>query len=205
MDPYIIVKDIDSNFCYIRYYGIDTIMMKANNYINATKICNSTNKRFREWYSMKSSKDIIRIIMKNKHEKPIIDVGLGPSGPYRYETVGTYVHYNIIPHVVAWAYPLHAVKFSKIINNNTEHGADTITYKDNNDIRELTKIICKMYYRDIVDIRESIKKLDNNYKKNIRKLQQNERFQYRIALLESKINTILAFVNNETIKGNCNS
>lgn len=45
----LISKEINDRFCYIRYDEFELIMMKENNYINATKLCKLGNKEFYNW------------------------------------------------------------------------------------------------------------------------------------------------------------
>ncbi|UWX11387.1 CRPV-278 [Crowpox virus] len=56
----LITREIDKRFCYIKYDTFELIMMKENNYVNATKLCILGNKRFRDWLRLDGSKDLIK-------------------------------------------------------------------------------------------------------------------------------------------------
>ncbi|QRM15506.1 N1R/p28-like protein [Mudlarkpox virus] len=58
----LITREIDERFCYIQYDKFELIMMKENNYVNATKMCKFENKRFRNWIRLDGSKELIRKI-----------------------------------------------------------------------------------------------------------------------------------------------
>src|ERR1051325_3786373 len=61
----IITKDLDNRFCRIQYDEFDLIMMKDNNFINATKLCTLGNKDFHYWLTNKNSKELIEEVKMN--------------------------------------------------------------------------------------------------------------------------------------------
>ena len=50
-----IYKDINDRYGLANYLDHEIIIMKENNYINMTKLCDKYNKRFRKWKENKSS------------------------------------------------------------------------------------------------------------------------------------------------------
>ncbi|QRI42881.1 N1R/p28-like protein [Cheloniid poxvirus 1] len=77
-------------------------MLKENGFINATKLCNLGNKKFRNWRKLQSSKDLIRIISFSNNvwnikspgsdlSRVILEVGTESKGKHQYEVAGSYV------------------------------------------------------------------------------------------------------------------
>ncbi|RXG68464.1 putative KilA-N domain-containing protein [Armadillidium vulgare] len=68
----LITKKIKDNFYFIRYDEFELILNKENGYVNATKLCKLTgneHKIFKRWYSLNSSKELIKEI---KNEQVIL-------------------------------------------------------------------------------------------------------------------------------------
>lgn len=86
-------------------------------YINITKICSLKNKEFYDWSKKTSSKLIIKEIL-SVPEFDGTDLTVRVTSGSRYEayTRGTYIHPELVPHVVSWISPKFAIKVSKIVN-----------------------------------------------------------------------------------------
>jgi len=100
-------------------YGDFTVTMNTTNgYINATKLCADGGKRFDHWLENKGNKEMIKCFGEFIKSSPGIPGELSimnMSGSY--ETRGTYVHPDLIPHIASWVSPAFAYKVSKIVNN----------------------------------------------------------------------------------------
>ncbi|AAR83566.1 transcriptional regulator [Canarypox virus] len=125
----LVTREIDERFCYIKYDIFELIMMKENNYINATKLCKLGGKEFNKWICLDESKELIKTIeetnnvWKVKSSGPdlaqleiIITVSNEGKNDKKYEVAGSYVHPDLIPHIAFWISPSFAIKVSKIIN-----------------------------------------------------------------------------------------
>ena len=100
-------------------YGDFTVTMNmTNGYINATKLCADGGKRFDHWVENKGNKVMVKCFGEFIKSSPGIPGELSimnMSGSY--ETRGTYVHPDLIPHIASWVSPAFAYKVSKIVNN----------------------------------------------------------------------------------------
>ena len=125
-------------------------MMKDTGYINATKMCSSGGKEYRDWSKNKSSKELIdalenKLALENTHgssENSDLTLLNGnvriitlPSPPCKFiqtcnETEmdrvksGTYCHPLLIPHIACWVSPEFALLVSEVV-----HGYITQEYK----------------------------------------------------------------------------
>ncbi|UOX38656.1 KilA N domain protein [Finch poxvirus] len=126
---YLVTREIDERFCYIKYDTFELIMMKDNNYINATKLCKLGGKNLKHWLENKQSKDLIKELEDiNSVCKPfpagrnssqleiIITVSDEGKNDKKYEVAGSYVHQDPLPHIASWISPSFAIKVYKIVN-----------------------------------------------------------------------------------------
>ena len=116
----IIFRNINENYSVGKYGDFRVIIMRENGYINATKLCadaminNNIKKEFKEWLKNDNSKMLIKEISlstnipSNKLVKTLRNASDGIKG--------TYVHPDLIPHIVSWASPQFAMKISEIVN-----------------------------------------------------------------------------------------
>lgn len=122
----IIYESINEKFGYGEYLGFKVIIMKENGYINATRMCNDISeiikkdKAFRYWKKIESAKELIEEVENNiKADGGILSSAIiihkGGLQELQY-LQGSYVHPDIIVHIVSWASPKIAIKVSKIIN-----------------------------------------------------------------------------------------
>ncbi|UOX38634.1 KilA N domain protein [Finch poxvirus] len=171
----LVTREIDERFCYIKYDTFELIMMKDNNYINATKLCKLEGKDFHRWKRLEGTKELIKKVneMNNvwnvKSSPPdlggmILEVKNESKGKHQYEVAGSYVHPDLIPHIASWISPLFAVKVSKIINCYVS-GKYEFKLKEkemeikekettNKELLELLREFDKKYDRDIAEAKE---------------------------------------------------
>lgn len=113
-------KGINDDYSWGRYGSFKVIIMKANGYINATKICNDAKtkngkkKEFKHWKENNTVNELINEISLLV-DKPADQLFIAITGG-KNEIRGTYVHPDLIPHIASWASPTFAVKVSQIIN-----------------------------------------------------------------------------------------
>jgi len=62
----IIFEHINEKYAYGAYGDFKVIIMKKNNYINATKLCNENNKRYEYWSRNLSNEELINKVKKRK-------------------------------------------------------------------------------------------------------------------------------------------
>jgi hypothetical protein len=96
------------------YAGIAVMVMEGTDYINATKLCSDSNKRFESWQQNASSKDLIREVAKETGIKE--DDLMMRSRSRDKEERGVYVHRYLIPSIMLWTSPKHAFKISQYVD-----------------------------------------------------------------------------------------
>ncbi|UOX38810.1 KilA N domain protein [Finch poxvirus] len=174
-----ITRHIDNKFCCIRYGNLELIMLKFNCYINATKLCNLGNKRFRNWRRLESSKELIKTLSNKNNDKVMLEIGLISNSIFKYELVGTYVHPDLVPYIVLWTFPSIATVYSDIINRylsnsfkvryNCINPVYCFRHDYSGKFKKNAGIIGK--YKDYID--------------NLK--EQNKILEYRVSNLEEKI------------------
>ncbi|QRY18968.1 ORF-98 [Teiidae poxvirus 1] len=107
----------DKEYIHIFEHSTILIVMKENNYINATKLCDSRGKKFKDW---KYSKDARELLSKFRFTYPgkdlIIYVTKSECSNPKYDSSGFYLHQDLIFAVAYWIAPLMAVNVNKILN-----------------------------------------------------------------------------------------
>ncbi|AYP74224.1 N1R/p28-like protein [Fowlpox virus] len=181
-----ITRHIDNKFCCIRYGNLELIMLKDNGFINATKLCNLGNKKFRNWRKLQSSKDLIRILSFNNNDKIILEIGLISTSIYRYELVGTYVHRDLIPYIALWVFPNVAIIYSDVINRYLINCVDP-----KHDVNYFVNAMCYLNNKYARKLKKNTKMVEMRYKNYTDKLkEQNRILEYRISKLEEKIRSL---------------
>ncbi len=105
---------IDDDFCKAKYGDFEVIMMIKNGYMNATKLCISGDKRYKDWFRNKENKELINYFEKDNNMKQTIHINKGGE---KHNINGTYVHPDLVPHIGSWISLKFASKVSKIVNN----------------------------------------------------------------------------------------
>ena len=111
------VKSIDikdDNFEIIQnYLGLEFIMLKYNRYVNITKLCVSTNKKYLHYTRTSNYKEIYDSLINEGISEPSIEI-LDVSNTFR----GTYVHEELAIAVSTWISVDFFRKVTKIISNH---------------------------------------------------------------------------------------
>ena len=154
----LVFEQIEGNFWFAAYGPFRVIMMKDTGYINATKLCSSGGKEYKEWIKNKSSKELMHALednmaLQNTHgslensDSTLADANLGitplaspacifvktaNNTPTEQLKSGTYCHPDLIPHIACWVSADFAMKVSKVVN-----GYITLEYKNKLDAMEL--------------------------------------------------------------------
>src|SRR3977135_1972039 len=136
----LVFEQIEGNFWYAAYGPFRVIMMKDTGYVNATKLCKSGGKDYKDWSRLKGSHELIHAIENElalENTLPISNVQICTMQKLACKQVqtrnrsdegqqisGTYCHPDLIPHIACWISPDFALKVSKIVN-----GYITMEYK----------------------------------------------------------------------------
>ncbi|ARF02695.1 SWPV1-092 [Shearwaterpox virus] len=179
-----ITRHIDNRFCYVRYGNLELIMLKENGFINATKLCNLANKKFRNWRQLKSAKDLIKTLSYKHNIRVIKEIGLMSDCLYRYELVGTYVHRDLIPYIISWAFPSVAIMYCNVINNCLTNPYGQYLRDSTNYFLDATCF--DTYYNR----KKNTKMVKGRYNYTNKLKEQNKILENRISKLEEKIRTL---------------
>ena len=111
----IIFQDINDQYAYGKYIDFTVIIMKSNGYVNATKLCDGTNKRFRHWLENTKTKEYIEYYSKKtpagKAATPIMVINNGDQ-----LSSGTYLCKELIPALCQWISVEFYDRVQQIIN-----------------------------------------------------------------------------------------
>ncbi|UOX38637.1 KilA N domain protein [Finch poxvirus] len=186
----LVTREIDERFCYIKYDQFNLIMMKENNYINATKLCKLGGKEFKKWVRLEGSKELIKTVEEANNywkikssdsdlNRMILEVKNEYNIECQYEVAGYYVHPDLLPHICSWISPF-AIKVSKIINCymsgqyefKLKEKEREIKEKEttNKELLELLYAFDKKYDRDIADLKERYKEQKRDLKEQNKEL-----------------------------------
>lgn len=105
-------KDVNDRFAWakiIEYDNLDVVIMKCNEFINASKICTRNNKKFADWSRHDSNKELINECKRINNVDIAIMQVLNESKQIR----GTFVHRDLFPIICTWADPRNAIKYQK--------------------------------------------------------------------------------------------
>jgi KilA-N domain/Protein of unknown function (DUF3627) len=114
--PAITFEFIDNQYEWGYYFDIKVLIMTQNRYINATKMCQDGDRRFRNWLNNDYAINLI-----NEFESSAINLADGKSmiritGGNDFEIRGTYVHLDLVPSIAGWISPAFALKVNRIVN-----------------------------------------------------------------------------------------
>jgi KilA-N domain len=135
----IIFEQIKDNFYYGAYGEFRVIVDKSNGYVNATKMCKSLDKKFKDWPRLKGSQVLIQTFLSEKvlsHtnsnsdltlEKteaqicasvipPCISINTGNKTDVEQLISGTYAHPLLIPSIAGWISPEFQIKANEVVN-----------------------------------------------------------------------------------------
>ncbi|ARF02763.1 SWPV1-189 [Shearwaterpox virus] len=146
----IISKHINDKFCYIEYGDLILIMMKDNSFINASKLCDLGGKDFKKWLTLSTSKILIEDVSSlhkewkinvNKVNGKLLEKAHDTKMFKEYDVSGSYIHYDLIPHVACWVFESFALKFSAIVNKYASNQYSLLRKSDNKFVDEITEFI----------------------------------------------------------------
>uniref|UniRef100_A0AAT9UR33 KilA N domain protein n=1 Tax=Condorpox virus TaxID=3049970 RepID=A0AAT9UR33_9POXV len=191
----LITKDLNEKFYCIRYNELELIIMRENNYINATKLCKLRGREFKNWMRLSESTKLIEEIDKinriwktdsdDTFTEVIIKVNLGGRNTLDKIISGSYVHQDLVPYITSWISPLFTVKVSKIINCYVSNRyafkfkEEKVPLPNNEEVplpnkeetlpnKELLKLLQEFntkYDRDALELKESYRDLKNHNKR----------------------------------------
>lgn len=127
---HIIIKELNDKYSLGKFDDFTIIIMNKNQYVNATKLCNQINtkiktkKRFRTWLENKSTKELVDYvsqIIKIPVNKLFIKI-INDENRY----TGTYIHTDLIMHVITWISPKYASDIKRIENYKLQKKMKTI-------------------------------------------------------------------------------
>ncbi|QRI42921.1 N1R/p28-like protein [Cheloniid poxvirus 1] len=168
----VIIRHIDKQFCYVKLYDLNIIVLKDGDYVNASKLCKYENKHFRDWIEQDISRELIEYtetllsdgtenkfsaIIKIKHDKKKIS--------------GSYICTYLLPHLSLWLSPDIATKTAIMMKR----------YKELNDIYN-NNVISYSYLCTV------IKKFNSQYDENIIRLKKL--YNERVMAINSELDEI---------------
>ena len=135
----LVFEQIEGNFWYAAYGPFRVIMMKDTGYINATKLCSSGGKKYKNWVRLNGSQELIQALegnmaLENAHgstastlEKAEAQIWASAFSACKVIIAanntemgrlisGTYCHPDLIPHIACWVSVDFAMKVSKVVN-----------------------------------------------------------------------------------------
>src|SRR3977135_1932241 len=120
-----VFDQIEGNFWYAAYGPFRVIMMKDTGYVNATQLCRSGGKEYKDWVRLKGSQELIhalenKLALENTQgtsastlldaseqicseaSPPCIYIKTDNNTPIEQLKAGTYYHPLLIPHIACW-------------------------------------------------------------------------------------------------------
>nr|WIK87668.1 N1R/p28 family protein [Oriental turtle dovepox virus] len=144
------IESIDNDFCKLIYDDIEIIMMKENEYINATRLCNSRGRDVLDWINKETSIELINELDRiNRLYNDYYDYrGIVLNIVTDNKINELYVHRDLILHISYWISPLFSLKVGKFLNRY---------------IQDSYKLECDVIHKDLMDqLKEIIMLNDNN-------------------------------------------
>lgn len=142
------------------YNGINVIIRKKDGYINATKMCEQFNKRFRKIFENHAwqafyNEFLIEYCVSPEMGEPIYELKKG----YTNEIRGTYVDSKLINYIAFWASPKYAIIVSKIMDKINEIGQlKQLSFEEN------TNEIIDLLNKEITELKNKNKELQEHIK-----------------------------------------
>jgi hypothetical protein len=97
------------------YNGVPIIIRDKDGYVNATKMCNQFDRKFKRIFENHAWQQYLHEFEK-KYEVAPYELKKGFSIDIR----GTYIHPKLVNYVVFWASPMYAVRVSEIMDTTNE-------------------------------------------------------------------------------------
>jgi len=103
-----LIKEDISEIPTLTINNIIIISRIEDNYINATQLCQAGNKKFNDWLSLDSSKDLI-LALETKEGIPALDlVEINKGGKHN----GSWIHPDLAIQIAQWISPIFALQVS---------------------------------------------------------------------------------------------
>ncbi|WCL40104.1 N1R/p28 family protein [Pigeonpox virus] len=139
----------NDKFSYIIYDKVKIIIMKSNNYINATRLCELQGRKFTNWKNLTESKILINNVKKindktNQSKTDMVIYVKDTDHKGVKDTCGYYVHQDLVCAISNWISPLFAVKVNKIINYYICNEYDIRLREMQSDMTEIIDIVDKL-------------------------------------------------------------
>ena len=113
-DRLVAFEDINDKYAWAYYGQFKLIMMKENGYVNATKMCDDSNKKIFHWKENKRSKNLINYLKQSNYIgipiDPIVTITTCEN-----DLRGTYVHTDLVLDIASWISEEFYFKTSKIV------------------------------------------------------------------------------------------
>ena len=135
-------EQIQDNYWYGAYGPFRVVMMKDSGYINATKLCTSGGKDYKDWARLKGSTELINALEKVKElentqvnsinsdfalrdanvqictlaSPPCITIKTANNTPTEQLISGTYCHPDLIPSIAGWISSEFQLKANRVVN-----------------------------------------------------------------------------------------
>ena len=180
------------------YLGLEFIMLKYNRYVNITKLCASTNKKYSNYTRTSNYREIYKSLTEEGISEPSIEI-LDVSNHLK----GTYVHEELAIAVSTWISVEFFRKVTKIISNYMKDKYERELRIKEDKIDVLCKNIQDLQVTNnkILETNKNLEDINNKQSEDIKKLlsnsnqllEQNKTTQEKL----DKINNLL-----ETLKEN---
>ncbi|AXY04863.1 p28-like protein [Fowlpox virus] len=164
----------NDKFSYIIYDKIKIIIMKSNNYVNATRLCELRGRKFTNWKKLSESKILVdnvkKINDKTNQLKTDMIIYVKDIDHKGRDTCGYYVHQDLVSSISNWISPLFAVKVNKIINYYICNEYDIRLSEMESDMTEVIDVVDKLvggYNDEIAEIIYLFNKFIEKYIANI--------------------------------------
>ena len=107
-------EQIKDNYWYAAYGEFNIIMMKDNSFVNATKLCSSRGRDYRNWIRQDQIKELIKYL-PTINEVPYICI----KSEFQDILNGSYINPLLLPILCNWLSSNFALNvFSKVVNNH---------------------------------------------------------------------------------------
>jgi hypothetical protein len=104
------------------------IVSREDNYINATQLCQAGNKKFSNWYSLDSTKQLINVL-ESKTGLSILDLIEINKGCNH---LGSWIHPDLAIQLAQWISPIFSLQVSSWIRTNKNIFTDAKLLEDKN-------------------------------------------------------------------------
>jgi hypothetical protein len=106
----------------------------SDNFVNATQLCNAGGKLFGRWYSLKSTKELIRTLEKDLMSDSVVDVTKG-------RRIQAWIHPDLAIQLARWVSPRFALQVSRLVRELFITGVTDIdSIKTDKELKKLADV-----------------------------------------------------------------